>query len=38
MVQLHGVTSPVLISYLELQGAEVLQLLPYRHVALMKRS
>lgn len=33
MVQLHGVTIPTLIDFLEKKGASVLQLLPYQHIA-----
>lgn len=32
MVQLHGEKAPALISFLEKRGAEVMQLLPYRHI------
>ncbi|MDR6997656.1 uroporphyrinogen-III synthase [Neobacillus niacini] len=33
MVQLHGEKAPALIKFLEDRGAEVLQLLPYQHIA-----
>ncbi|HWO96656.1 MAG TPA: uroporphyrinogen-III synthase [Bacillus sp. (in: firmicutes)] len=33
MVQLHGEKAPTLIKFLEDQGASVLQLLPYQHIA-----
>jgi uroporphyrinogen-III synthase len=33
MVQLHGDTAPTLIAFLENNGASVLQLLPYQHIA-----
>ena len=33
MVQLHGVTLPTLINFLEEKGANVIQLLPYQHIA-----
>jgi uroporphyrinogen-III synthase len=33
MVQLHGETAPTLIKFLEDNGATVLQLLPYQHIA-----
>lgn len=32
MLQLHGETAPKLVSWLEQQGAQVRQVLPYRHV------
>ncbi|WP_337033361.1 uroporphyrinogen-III synthase [Paenibacillus illinoisensis] len=32
MLQLHGETAPKLVNWLEEQGAEVRQVLPYRHV------
>jgi uroporphyrinogen-III synthase len=32
MVQLHGENAPTLINYLEEAGAEVMQVLPYKHI------
>ncbi|ANS76187.1 uroporphyrinogen-III synthase [Paenibacillus yonginensis] len=33
MVQLHGDSAPLLVEWLEREGAEIMQLLPYRHIA-----
>ncbi|GGA42554.1 uroporphyrinogen-III synthase [Paenibacillus physcomitrellae] len=33
MIQLHGDSAPLLVDWLEREGAEVIQLLPYRHIA-----
>ncbi|WP_054636048.1 uroporphyrinogen-III synthase [Thalassobacillus sp. C254] len=32
MVQLHGISAPPLIDFLEEKGADVLQILPYQHI------